>query len=391
MENFQEEYIISKLITKEIIGEITSEEAAIIQEWLGRSTDNRKLYESIKRGERRAERDDYVDKLDIDHAWEKLKSGLIRTKNDSRLRIDWISRVAAVLIIGLLASAVYFISRNKQKPSVQLAQTALSPGSSKAILLLDDGKQVYLEEVENDSILEVDGTLITNIPGQLSYVGSKSNELEPIYNEVKVPRGGEYRITLSDGTKVWLNSESQIKYPVNFDDKVRKVWVEGEVYFDVEPDKNRPFVTEVRDVEIEVLGTEFNVEAYGETNMVSTTLVEGSVKLTKDLEEIIIMPNQQAVIFDNKKKFLVSNVDARAYALWKEGIIFCEGERLEVVMNKLARWYDANLFYMNPSLKNKRFSIEVKRYQNIESVLDILSATNKVRFEVHQNNITIME
>ncbi|MCW3804538.1 FecR family protein [Plebeiibacterium marinum] len=391
MENFQEEYKISQLISKEVLDELTLEESAIIQEWVGRSQENKKLYDAIKNGKRRLARDKYVGGLDTEGALEKFRTKIVPPKRTVKMWPGWIGRVAAVLIIAFLSGGVYFLSRNTIKPTQQVAQTSLNPGSSKAVLLLDGGEVFQLESTESDSIRESDGTLITNKEGKLAYTGVRNKGLETIYNTVKVPRGGEYSITLSDGTRVWLNSESQIKYPVQFEDDKRKVWVNGEVYFDVQPDKKRPFMAMVKDVEIEVLGTEFNVEAYPETDRVLTTLVEGSVKLTKASEEIIIAPNQQAVIRKSEKRFTVKNVDARVWALWKDGVIYCESERLEVIMSKLARWYDANLFYMNPSVKNKRFSIEVKRYQNIDKVLDILAATNKVRFEVHENNITIME
>ncbi|MGQ1783811.1 MULTISPECIES: FecR family protein [unclassified Saccharicrinis] len=390
MENFEFEYKIAQLISKEVSGELSAEETAMLQKWLEESEENQKLYETIKRGKKREVRDKYVDRIDSRKAWKQINLE-IKTAGKIRRMPLWIGRVAVILIIALLAGTVYFVSRIMGDQPARLAQVEIKPGSSKAVLMLDDGKAVQLESAENDSILESDGTLITNLNGQLAYTGSSNKNLETKYNTVKVPRGGEYHITLSDGTQVWLNSDSEIKYPVQFASNKRKVWVSGEVYFDVETDKARPFIVDVKDIEVEVLGTEFNIEAYRETDRVATTLVEGSVKLRKASEEVIIKPEQQAVIHDTEKMFAVHNVDAKVYALWKEGIIYCEGERLEVVMDKLARWYDANLFYMNPSLKDKRFNIEVKRYENIDKILEILAATNKVRFEVHENNITIME
>ena len=388
MENFHVEYKIAQLISKELIDELTPDESAIMHKWLDKSEDNKKLYEVIKSGKNKKVRDNYVDNLQTAEAWKKINKQIVQPSRKVEMRI-WLARAAVILIIGLCAGGIYYLS----KPEIpkQVAEVKIQPGSSKAILVLENGEAIQLENEENDSIVETDGTLITNAKGQLAYSSDTKNNKKVIYNTVNVPRGGEYKLLLSDGTKVWLNSESQIRYPVHFSKNKREVWIRGEVYFDVEKDESCPFIVGVNNIEVEVLGTEFNIEAYDDKTNITTTLVEGKVKLTKVNKEVVILKDQQAVTLKGKDDFIVKNVDAKTYTLWKEGYFYCEAENLSSIMEKLSRWYDVNIFYMNKSVKEKRFSIEVKRYEDIDNVLDILSATNKVNFKINANNITVME
>ncbi len=388
MENFHVEYKIAQLISKELIDELTPDESAIMHKWLDESEDNRKLYEVIKSGKNKKVRDNFVDNIQTAKAWKKINKQIVQSSRKVEMRI-WLARAAVILIIGLCAGGIYYLS----KPEIpkQVAEVKIQPGSSKAILVLENGEAIQLENEENDSIVETDGTLITNAKGQLAYSSDTKNNKKVIYNTVNVPRGGEYKLLLSDGTKVWLNSESQIRYPVHFSKNKREVWIRGEVYFDVEKDESCPFIVGVNNIEVEVLGTEFNIEAYDDKTNITTTLVEGKVKLTKVNKEVVILKDQQAVTLKGKDDFIVKNVDAKTYTLWKEGYFYCEAENLSSIMEKLSRWYDVNIFYMNKSVKEKRFSIEVKRYEDIDNVLDILSATNKVNFKINANNITVME
>ncbi len=388
MKNYKKEYQIAQLISKEMTGGLTPEEQIILQGWLSKAEENKELYKRIKSGKNWKVRNEYVSRIKTGKAWDKLKVHIAPQRKTIALK-TWIARIAAVLIIGFFSGVLYYIAKNTILTSTQVTEAEIQPGSSKALLLLDNGEAVQLELEENDSIFEADGTLISNSKGQLVY--SSLNTTETIYNVIKVPRGGEYQLVLSDSTKVWLNSDSEIKYPVQFNQNNRKVWVSGEAYFDVENDKKKPFIVNVKDVEVRVLGTEFNIEAYPENESVITTLVEGSVKLKKEKEELIIEPDQQVITSTIGEGFTVRQVNAKNHSLWKDGIFYCEAEHLSTIMEKLSRWYDVNIFYLNPSLKDKRFSVEVQRYENIDEVLDILSATNKVRFEINSNNITVME
>lgn len=381
-------YQIAQLISKEIVGDMSSEEKEKLQNWIDESEENLKLYEKIKKGESRQIRNDFVNGLDVKSAWQKVGAGIKPQRKTFKLW-EWGLRVAAVLVIGAFIGTLYHISTKNLDLTANLEEIQIGPGSSKAVLQLHSGETLQLEDENNESIVEKDGTLISNEKGLLAYATQADATDQVLYNTVKVPIGGEYQLTLADGTKVWLNSDSQIKYPVQFNQEKRKVWIAGEVYFDVAHDKNKAFVVDVKDVEIEVLGTEFNIEAYHDQKSIVTTLVEGSVKLRKESESVIIEPNQQAVISEGEDQFVVNDVVASNYALWKDGVFFFEDTDLESIIEKLERWYGIKVFYMNPSVKEKRFSIEVKRYESIDKVLDILSRTNKVHFDIKSNVITV--
>jgi len=388
MENLNTEYKIAQLISRELIDELTTEESQVLEDWKESSVDNKNLYEQIKQGEKRKIRNAYVQSLDKKAAWVKIREEIKPERKVICLK-EWSLRIAAVLIIGVLIASLYHISTKDIEIGQELAEIKIEPGSSKAVLQLHNGRTIQLENVKSDSILEKDGTIISNQKGKLAYASGQANHERILYNQVKVPVGGEYQLTLADGTRVWLNSDSEIKYPVQFSEDKRKVWVAGEVYFDVTHNKQKPFIVDVKDVEIEVLGTEFNVEAYHDQNTVTTSLVEGSVKLSKNNESVIIKPNQQAIISKHEIQFAVRNVDARKYALWKDGVFYFKEASLGTIMEKLERWYDVKVFFMNQSVTNKRFSVEVKRYEDINEILNIMSKTEKVNFEIKSNIITV--
>ena len=388
MKELHREYQIAQLISKEIIDELSADEVKKLETWKSESKANKELYEIIKRGEKRVERNSYAANLNVKLAFGKVKDKIKPQQKIIRLK-EWGLRIAAVLVIGVLVGTLYHISTKDLKYESELASSTIEPGSSKAVLQLYNGETLQLENKSNDSIVEKDGTFISNLNGKLSYTANEDVALQTIYNTVKVPVGGEYQLTLSDGTKVMLNSESEIKFPVQFNQNKRKVWIAGEVFFDVAHNKNKPFIVDVKNVEIEVLGTEFNVEAYHDQKSVVTTLVRGSVEVRKGQESVIIKPDQQAFISDGGEQFAVKNVIAENYVLWKDGVFYFEEADLGTIMQKLERWYGIKVFYMNQTIKMKRFSVEVKRYEEIEDVLNMLERTNKVNFEINENVITV--
>ncbi|WP_421918822.1 FecR family protein [Marinifilum sp.] len=388
MEKLHTSYKIAQLISRKLIDNLTPEEGQVLENWKNSSGDNKNLYEQIKQGEKRKSRDAYVESLNKKAAWEKVQQEIKPERKVIRLK-EWNLRIAAALVIGILIASLVHISTKDIEMGQELAEIKIEPGSSKAVLQLHNGETIQLENVKNDSILEKDGTLISNQKGKLAYALVNANNEKILYNQVKVPVGGEYQLALADGTKVWLNSDSEIKYPVQFNQAIRKVWIAGEVYFEVAHKKQMPFIVDAKGVEVQVLGTEFNIEAYHDQNTVTTSLVEGSVSLRKGNESVTIQPNQQAIIADNERQFAIRNVDAIAYALWKDGIFYFKEASLATIMEKLERWYNVKVFFMNQSVANKRFSVEVKRYEDINKILDILSRTEKVNFKIKSNIITV--
>ena len=263
-------------------------------------------------------------------------------------------------------------------------------GSAKARLELADGRKVNLDQETCLQLEEVDGTKILTTDNMVKYAGRDSLaacSMEMKYNTLIVPRGGEFALELMDGTRVWLNAESKLRYPVNFVGNERRVEMAGEVYFEVAKNEEKPFIVTVNGVDICVLGTSFNVSAYQER--VITTLVEGRVRLTRGNEHVVLAPNEQAVWSGDG--FDVRQVDARNYVLWKEGIFYFEDVDLETILDDMSRWYNVNIFYVNPALKVKKFSVEIKRYENINEILRRIEQTKRVKFEIKDRTINVYE
>lgn len=387
MNNKAISYHISHLLAKAQIDDLSVDESKEIEQWLNENEENKALYEAILEGKRRKERDAYVDALDLDKAWKRIETQT-QLKAGRILRLkDWMGRIAVILLFGAILSAVYFMTRKTEVP--QLAQqTVIEPGSSKATLKLSNGQIVQLEDADNKSFTEEDGTLIDNKEGELNYASSDNGEMI-LYNTVRVPIKGEYQMKLADGTQVWLNSDSEIKFPVQFNGENRKVWVKGEVYFDVNHKPDQPFIVEAKGNQVVVLGTQFNIEAYDDQKTMITTLVEGSVRLTNKRKSVVMKPNEQSIAKDDGSEIATKEIDARAYTLWKDGVFYFEEADLKTIMERMRRWYGIDVFYANQTVQNKRFSIELKRYDDFDRVLDILSRTNKLSFEIDDNTVLV--
>ena len=303
--------------------------------------------------------------------------------------ITW-SKYAAVVLLFVSIGIFWLVNEEKQQEMEDITVAKIEHGSMKAQLVLANGKKVDLRPETNLQLEEVGGTRILTSDNRVKYSGKDSLAGQPAevkYNTLIVPRGGEFSLELADGTRVWLNAESRLRYPVVFMGEERKVEMEGEVYFEVAKNREKPFIVTVNGVDIRVLGTSFNVSAYQEE--VVTTLVEGKVQLKRGDEQVVLSPNQQAICSDDK--FKVKKVDARNYVLWKEGIFYFEDVDLERILDDMARWYNVNIFYMNSTLKKMKFSVEIKRYENINEILRRIEQTKRVKFEIKDRTINVYE
>lgn len=383
---------ITLLITREISGEISEEELQELGEWRRKEDANNSLYLKLKNSQNFKSWIVEREEVRIEAGWSKVYSDIKKRSRTIILRT--ISRIAAILILPLFIGGVayfYFDSQIEKNKINQQQYAQIKPGSSKATLTLCDGRDVFLDSINMLSLTEIDGTEIEKIQGEISY--RKSEELsikKPVYNIINVPVGGEYRLTLSDGTKVYLNSMTSLKYPVQFGPGKREVELVGEAYFEVVKNAAKPFVVNTNEMKVEVLGTSFNVNAYEDSKNTVTTLVEGRVKLSHSLnlaEEQILNPNEQGVMDNLSGKIVLSNVDVSNYISWKDGQLVFYDMPLEEIMTQLTRWYSAKVFYMNPEVKDLRFSGSLDKYDEIEKFIDIIKATNQVNARVNDNTI----
>lgn len=367
---------------------LTLEEEEILFEWQNESDGNRALYESLKN-------DSNIPlklKELAEYKKEEAYSEFIRQTRKSKIRV--MSRTIlkyAAIIVPLLLSVWFFYPEKSEMESI-VVSSGIQPGTSKAILKLDDGSIVNLEENEN-LISECDGTIISNNKKEIVYKSKdkklKSRKLK--YNTIEIPRGGEYQLILSDGTKVWLNSETTIKYPVYFTANSRDVYLEGEAFFEVVENKERPFIVHTPEMNVNVLGTSFNVRAYTDEQKSSTTLVTGKVLInqSESKKEYTLNPNEQAVISNHDA--IIKTVNVNPFISWKNGRILFENNTMEEIFNDLSRWYNIEVNYSNPELKSLRFSIDVERYNDFGDILEILELTQKISFEINEKSVIINE
>lgn len=384
-----EEKNIPKLISKQLISGLNTEEEKELNKWLNKSKNNIDLYSDIlDKGKISSNLETYED-VNLDKSWDFLNDKIIAKKRKN-IFLSFAKYAAALIVIS--STTIFFVKKNGKQAVPTIAKVnTITPGEAKAKLYLANGEQIALSGKLDTNIIKNKNISICKNSTTIRYNSSKDKiKAAPklVYNKIEVPRGGEYNFFLSDGTHVFLNSESKIEFPVEFANDKRKVKISGEVFFDVAKNKQKPFVVHSNLVDIVVTGTQFNVKAYPDEDKVQTTLVEGGVDVYYGDKKVSIKPNQQAEILKNKKSILVQNVDTDLYVSWVKGQFIFEGKSLEEIMNILTRWYDINIFYQNEDIKDIKFSGKFYKYNSIDQILEMISITDKV--EINKNKKTII-
>ncbi|MCX2451434.1 FecR domain-containing protein [Pedobacter sp. PLR] len=299
-----------------------------------------------------------------------------------------ITAAAAMVLITLGIGFYFYNSPDKVSsvPNGKISHTTQT-SKNKAMLTLADGRTIALDEASNGEIAKQAGVTITKTKdGLLVYEGRAK---ESAFNNIATPKGGQYQISLPDGTKVWLNAASSLNYPAAFTGDKRAVRLLGEAYFEVAKNKEMPFVVYTKGQEIEVLGTHFNVNAYEDEGQTKTTLLEGSVKvkLAKSAATALLKPGQQAVFeYDHLD---VSAIDVAEVVAWKEGCFLFQDEDIRSIMRKVARWYDVDVAY-EPHISSKKIGGRISRNKSLKVVLKTLSGTDKFNFKVEGRRVTVM-
>ncbi|MGV3767734.1 MAG: FecR domain-containing protein [Chitinophagaceae bacterium] len=287
----------------------------------------------------------------------------------------------AAAVVLVLAGAAWIGGFFEKKEAVQVAQKTVNdaqPGSDKATLTLEDGKVIELDVASAGNLATNGNIRVVKKGGELTYEVNDAGAMagEMAYHKLATPRGGQFRIMLPDGSRVWLNASSSLRFPSSFAANERRVEVTGEAYFEVAKDKQRPFRVMVSGSEVEVLGTSFNIMAYSNEPSVKTTLLEGSVKMTRGTEEALLVPGQQLVEQEGKMT-LKKNVDTGAEVAWKNGMFLFNGAALPQVMRQLERWYDVEVQYENGVPKGT-LTGEFPRSMMLSEVLQILELSGVV-------------
>jgi ferric-dicitrate binding protein FerR (iron transport regulator) len=296
------------------------------------------------------------------------------------LKSAWFRYAAAFLLIAGTAAYLYLTNRPQKETAVTSPTENIDilPGGNKAILTLADGSTIVLDSADNGEITNQGNTKILKLDaGSLSYsAGTAGGAIG--YNTISTPNGGQYQITLPDGSKVWLNAASSIKFPTVFNESRRNVEMIGEAYFEIAPKTKQPFLVKVGGSEIEVLGTHFNVMAYTNENIIKTTLLEGSIKFTKDKKTVLLRPGQQSCLFPNSKIQLVDNADIDQAVAWKNGVQAFNGADIKTIMRQVERWYDIEVVYEG-TLPDRTFSGDIPRTADLSRLLKLFEAS-KIHF-----------
>lgn len=316
----------------------------------------------------------------------------IYDRKSRRMTLRWSIAASIILLVGLFVGRTISGVRDIHEEQ-ELAKSVMQPGTSKAILMMADGKEVVLEQGQNLNILLNERVRVATSSQGIVYEEHGKGMVTEEYNKLTTPVGGEYSLVLSDGTKVFLNADSELKYPVEFSDGKRIVDLKGEAYFEVHKDSLRPFIVRTNGAEVIVLGTSFNVNTYGDDGQIYTTLVNGSVRVSsmKNKQEEILKPGMQSVMNVQSGLLTVRKVDVEPYVAWREGRFVFRAMTLDLIMRQLQRWYDFEVFYQNSELKDYEFRGVIKRDMDLDKVLSVIKATTNVDFEVKGKVITIIK
>lgn len=372
---------IRRLIQLDLVGGLSPEEKGKLEDWINESEEHRLLFCKIKKQLSINEIRNYL-QTDVEDAWKKVREKTFGAPPvRPRIRPKWL-KYAAVVLPVLLSITLWYTWKEEMK-NKQATVARLNP-----VLTLDNGEKYQLDPEEQTEIYVNEEVKAYQAGGGLIYDTTARQE-ENKYNRIEVPRGSEYWIVLPDGTRVWLNAATELKYPVAFHAKERRVYLKGEAYFEVAPDKNRPFYVETEEVKVRVLGTVFDVNTHY-TRGVRTVLVEGAVALEwGDQKEIRMKPGELADFDRTTTEVTLKEVDVTSYISWKEGYFVFEDEPLEEIMHSLSLWYDKEFLFVGKRSRALHFSGHIKRYERIETILSAITDVTGVEFRMNGQIILI--
>jgi ferric-dicitrate binding protein FerR (iron transport regulator) len=318
-----------------------------------------------------------------------IESTPIITRSFQWLRVA--AAAAVIIALGILAY-IFYPSTKKEESISQVQQPAppahdVAPGTNAAILTLADGTQIPLGTESTNHLPKQGNVSVINAQGQLVYQNTAAKPGEIVYNTLTSARGQSYSLVLSDGTKLWLNASSSVRFPVAFTDRERDVEITGEVYFEVAKDASRPFRVKTNDMQVEVLGTQFDINAYPDETGVTTTLVEGSVKVNTKDKVLHLSPGQQSKLLSNGSLQLLKDVNVDEIIAWKNGFFHFESADLRSILRQFSRWYDIEVVYEGEP-KDRSFFAIVNRNSSLANVLKMLNANN-IHFTIEGKKLIV--
>jgi transmembrane sensor len=390
---------IDELIFQSLQQSLTAEEETVLQDWIASSPANKTLFDQLTRAATVTPELERLYSYDEDRGWQFIKDNF-HFKREAKLRPLWKKLAIAASIIGIIGIATYFIFHNEKTivhgpSSVVVTSTDVpAPATNRARIKLADGTIVYLDSAANGELVNTNGVQVVKTDdGKIIYNDSRlpTADSRLVFNTLSNPRGSKViDMTLADGSRVWLNVGSSVTYPVAFVGKERKVSITGEAYFEISHDKTKPFFVTKGDMQVQVLGTHFNVNAYDDEAEIKVTLLEGSVRVSTDdgRQSTVIKPSQQARVSMNGGLSIMDNVDLDAVMAWKNDLFLMDNTELATLLRQIGRWYDVEIRYT--SLPDRKFGGGISRNLPLSKVLEMLAA-NGIHTKLENNVLTIQK
>lgn len=378
---------IKRIIVKSVLGTLTEEENFVLEEWFQENDRNRVLYQKLSSTVELKHKYKQYENIDVAGAFRRNQRRLYQNVPNRVLKR--ILPYAAVVL--LLFGGVFCFLMNRSGEVREEVPVALSAGGKYAELILANGQKVDLHEGmemklrERSSNIQVKGNVVY-------YEENKDSVTLGEYNMIRTPLGGEYSLTLADGTKVWLNAMSELRYPVAFGEGVREVELKGEAYFEVEKNEGKPFIVKTDEFNVRVLETSFNISAYLDSPLAHTTLCSGHVRIndrTNPGKEVDILPGEQLLFHRDNREMSVREVDTDVFVSWREGFFQFDNNTVEEVFTILQRWYNIQVFYANVEVRQELFTGKLPRFDNLQIIIDLIERVSDLKIEVRGKMIYI--
>lgn len=383
-------YRIAYLLAGYIRHRLTRKEHDELDKWLEESEHNLLLFEELTDEKNLAANLLWLDSIKEEEAYEKLEE-TIRKKPAShsrRRRAVWLAAATVVLLLGMYAALRYGQPGNKPPEKPLADRQDLPPGGDRATLRLEDGAVIDLANTHSGEIAVGQGSHVTKpADGEIVYGNPVQTRIPSPFHTLSTPVGGQYQVTLADGTRVWLNAQSSLQYPAWFGDSDRTVRLSGEAYFEVAHDGQRPFRVQMSDsLQVRVLGTHFNISAYQQDSVKAVTLLQGRVSVSSRLQEETLRPGEQLKWVEGSLKVL-PHADTEMAVAWKNGLFVFHDAPIEEIMRQVARWYDAQIVYRGKI--NQLYNATIYRSESLSKLLHILEATESVHFKIENHVIYV--
>lgn len=372
------------ILLRYMVKQSSNEECSLVDGWLNESEVNREEFNMIKRIYFSSREIYAFNNIEEDKSWKRLKLKTIDKKKNLRIKIFY--GVAAVLIPFIIVLGFLKIDNTE---SLQPQEYSFNENLTYA--KLSDGTTFNLLDKKHQEIKHPElGTICKDSTNLLAINHAAKEKVSNEQVTIVTPKGEQYDFVLPDGSKVILNSMSKLSYPVAFNDDIREVSLEGEAFLDVSKDSSRPFIVKTKYTKVKVLGTNFNVRAYANEKYNEITLVEGSVRISNDKDETVLVPGNQAVC-SHSDKINVNNVDVNIYTSWTHGVFEFNKMDLQKITNSLERWYNVEFCFADKTVVNKRFTGAFKKGTSIEAILEFIGETTNVKFIKKKNIVYVVK